>query len=78
MSFLGKMFSGLSGGSGEDAGGAANTLTCDSCGAEVDEDEIEGGECEDCYNSDYSGSSYCCGVIYEEGEDTCMSCGEPL
>lgn len=21
---------------------------------------------------------YCCGAIYEEGEDTCRSCGEPL
>lgn len=25
-----------------------------------------------------SSTSYCCGQIYEEGETTCMSCGEPL
>jgi len=24
------------------------------------------------------GPTYCCGQIYEEGESTCMSCGEPL
>lgn len=24
------------------------------------------------------GPTYCCGAIYEDGEDTCMSCGEPL
>lgn len=23
-------------------------------------------------------AKYCCGMIYEDGEDTCMSCGEPL
>ena len=78
MSFLGKLFGGLAVGRGDVARSAASTLTCDSCGAEVDEDEIEGGECEDCYNSEYSGPRYCCGAIYEDGEDTCMSCGEPL
>lgn len=25
-----------------------------------------------------AGVSYCCGQIYEDGESTCMSCGEPL
>jgi len=24
------------------------------------------------------GTSYCCGMMYEDGEDTCASCGEPL
>jgi hypothetical protein len=27
---------------------------------------------------DDGGASYCCGQIYEEGESTCLSCGEPL
>lgn len=59
-------------------GGEEVTLTCDSCGCDVDEDDMENGQCEECYNSDDSGATYCCGAIYEEGEDTCMSCGEPL
>ena len=54
------------------------TMTCDSCGSEVDENEVEGGQCEECRNSEYSGTTYCCGAIYEDGEDTCASCGEPL
>lgn len=24
------------------------------------------------------GSSYCCGIMYDDGEDTCRSCGDPL
>jgi hypothetical protein len=24
------------------------------------------------------GPQYCCGMIYEDGESTCLSCGEPL
>lgn len=53
------------------------SLKCDSCGCDVDENEMQEGQCEDCY-SDYSGPKYCCGVIYEAGEDTCKSCGESL
>lgn len=53
------------------------TMTCDSCDSEVDENEVEGGQCEEC-RSDYSGTAYCCGAIYEDGEDACASCGEPL
>jgi rRNA maturation endonuclease Nob1 len=54
------------------------TLTCDSCGDDVDEEDMQEGQCEDCYSSDYTGAKYCCGMIYEEGEDTCNSCGESL
>lgn len=32
-------------------------------------DEIEASD---------SYARYCCGMIYEQGEDTCFSCGEPL
>lgn len=37
---------------------------CDSC---IDEHDIGGGY-----------PSYCCGIIYEEGETVCASCGDPL
>lgn len=61
--------------SGDDSG----KFTCETCGCEVDdEDDLEDGECEDCAGSEYTGDKYCCGMIYEDGEDTCMSCGEPL
>lgn len=77
MGFLARLFSG-SGASGDDADGATTTLTCDSCGCELDEEDMEEGQCPECYNSEYSGPKYCCGAIYEEGEDDCRSCGEPL
>jgi hypothetical protein len=65
MSFLGRLFGGSAVSTDEDASGA-------------DENDMENGQCEECYNSEYSGPKYCCGAIYEEGEDTCRSCGEPL
>ena len=77
MGLLSRLFSGFAS-DDEDASGAVATLTCDSCGCDVDEDDMQEGHCEDCYNSEYAGAKYCCGAIYEEGEDTCMSCGEPL
>jgi hypothetical protein len=57
------------------------TLICTSCDEEVDElnwhDEDE--LCTPCFEvSGDSTAKYCCGSIYEEGEDTCKSCGEPL
>ena len=80
MSFLGKLFggSGASNDDDQEAGGAGTPLTCDSCGCAVDESDMEDGQCEECYSDDYSGPKYCCGAIYEEDEDTCDSCGEPL
>ena len=78
MSFLGKLFGGLASNNEEGAGGAAAVLTCACCGGEVDEKEMEDGRCEECFNSEYLGPKYCCGAIYEDGEDTCRSCGEPL
>lgn len=68
----------LTGANDDDAEGATTTVTCESCGWDVDEDEIEDGECPECRESEYSGPKYCCGMIYENGEDTCLSCGEPL
>ena len=29
-------------------------------------------------DDDSGGDNYCCGILYEDGESTCMSCGEPL
>ncbi|WP_153302828.1 hypothetical protein [Aeromicrobium choanae] len=29
-------------------------------------------------DGDSRGTSYCCGMMYDRGEDTCRSCGEPL
>lgn len=54
---------------------------CYACGRLVSDDAYE---CPTCGSDDitslddYSGPKYCCGIIYEEGEDTCFSCGEPL
>ena len=53
--------------------------TCTSCDNKVskanwhEEDQL----CNACFEVS-DGPKYCCGAIYEEGEDTCMSCGEPL
>lgn len=57
---------------------AVGLLACDTCMNEVPEEELEFGQCNDCASADYSGPKYCCGAIYEDGEDTCRSCGEPL
>nr|BFE42593.1 hypothetical protein GCM10017547_04860 [Pseudarthrobacter oxydans] len=78
MGFFSTLFNGLVSSSDGNTNEEEATLTCDSCGDDVDENEMQEGQCEECYNSDYSGPTYCCGAIYEEGEDTCMSCGEPL
>ena len=58
------------------------TPICTWCDEEVDEADWqeEAKVCTACFD-DSGGSDvtkYCCGQIYEEGEDTCMSCGEPL
>ena len=51
-------------------------VACSLC--EEDEWEIlDDGMCQSC--SENSGAAkYCCGAIYEDDEDTCRSCGEPL
>ena len=78
MGLFSNIFGGSSSSEDDDGSdGSATTVTCDSCGTEKDESEIEWGQCEQC-RSEYSGTTYCCGQIYEEGEDTCMSCGESL
>ena len=78
MSFFSKLFSRSDGSNDKDTSGPKPPLTCDCCGCEVDESDMQEGQCPECYNSEYTGPKYCCGMIYEDGEDTCMSCGEPL
>lgn len=52
-------------------------LACESCDEKVDEGDMEDGMCPACFEVS-GGAKYCCGAIYEDGEDTCRSCGEPL
>lgn len=78
MGFLNNLFGVFASNDSGSSSSSGTTLTCDTCGDDVDEEDMENGQCEDCYNNDDSGAKYCCGMIYEEGEDTCMSCGESL
>ena len=75
MSFLNKVF-----GSGGGDSGDADTFICDSCGDEVESATVDNiwDLCNDCYENGDSATTYCCGMIYEEGETICMSCGDPL
>ncbi|HTW16168.1 MAG TPA: LIM domain-containing protein [Nocardioides sp.] len=57
-------------------------LTCEGCGEPIQGDDSHldfNGEDwhEGCFEVS-GGPTYCCGMIYENGEDTCFSCGEPL
>ena len=56
------------------------THICTLCD-EVVEDEEHWDEisklCKPCFQVGGS-SDYCCGVIYDDGETSCRSCGEPL
>ena len=64
--------------SGFDGDVGEETATCPFCGWEGDSDEISADfGCPEC-DEGFSGPRYCCGGIYEQGEDTCASCGEPL
>lgn len=57
---------------------AVGLIACDTCMNEFSEKDLEFGQCIDCASDEYSGPKYCCGAIYEDGEDTCRSCGESL
>ena len=76
MGFLGNLLGSIARSQGgEDSG----KFFCETCGQEVDdEDDLEDGECDECAASEYTGPKYCCGIMYDDGEDTCMSCGESL
>lgn len=58
------------------------TLICEGC-----DEPIEDGDGhlhfngEDWHESCFEvsdGPSYCCGIMYDSGEDICRSCGDPL
>lgn len=66
----------MGGGSTAADGADEYTVRCRSCGDHVDEDSSEDGLCEDCLDSDET--TYCCGVMYTDGEQFCRSCGDPL
>lgn len=53
-------------------------VTCSFCGDEVPEDEVddEDGICDGCM--EVGDTRYCCGMMYTDHEDACMSCGEPF
>ena len=56
------------------------TLVCTSCEEDIENEtqwDDVGQLCLACF--ELGGSpTYCCGAIYEGGEDVCASCGEPL
>lgn len=59
---------------------AVVTHVCTSCGEEVEDQadwDEESQTCNACREVS-GGPVYCCGMIYEDGEDTCRSCGDPL
>jgi hypothetical protein len=77
MGFLSKVFGSDPGDSDACAGG---TFTCESCGDEIDSSTVDNiwDLCNDSYENGDSGTKYCCGMIYQEGESVCASCGDPL
>ncbi len=66
---------------GANAGNALTVaLVCTSCGEAVEDEadwDDESGMCMACFEGS-DGPTYCCGMIYEDGETVCRSCGEPL
>lgn len=78
MGSLSNLIGGSSVSGAEPVDGASTVMVCAFCDRDLGENEVEDGYCEECSSSEYSGTKYCCGGIYEEGEDTCRSCGEPL
>ena len=55
------------------------TLVCTSCEEDIDQSDWdeESQQCIGCFEVG-GGAKYCCGMTYDDGEDTCRSCGEPL
>ncbi|MCB2413066.1 hypothetical protein LGT39_09450 [Demequina sp. TTPB684] len=79
MGFLTKLLSGSSDRGDGSTTGDGEAQTCMVCYAELDEDsdDMEEGMCAACAETE-PGAKYCCGAIYEEGETSCQSCGDPL
>lgn len=77
MGFLSNLFSRSSSSDDAESDDETTMIVCEGCEEEVPEDEAWDGLCQAC-DEVSGGPSYCCGAIYEMGETTCMSCGEPL
>lgn len=60
------------------------TATCKGCGepfTDEDDDEQIDLNGEDWHESCFEvsgGPAYCCGIMYDNGEMNCRSCGDPL
>lgn len=58
------------------------TLICEGCDEPIEDDgshiDFNGEDWHEACFEVSGGPTYCCGIMYENGEDTCMSCGEPL
>ncbi|MFF3868208.1 LIM domain-containing protein [Micromonospora sp. NPDC001898] len=58
------------------------TLTCEGCKEPIEDDgshtDFNGEDWHEACFEVSGGPSYCCGMTYENGEDTCLSCGEPI
>lgn len=66
------------GSSGENTQFSSMKERCEACEEEfVPGESYEDGLCSGCAELS-GGPKYCCGVIYESGEDVCASCGEWL
>lgn len=56
-------------------------LNCGVCDRPLSESEaIDHGDewlCSECFENS-NAPAYCCGIMYDHGETTCMSCGDPL
>lgn len=57
-------------------------LICEGCDEPIEDDEshldFNGEDWHEACFEVRSGPRYCCGMIYEDGDDTCLSCGESL
>lgn len=64
------------------AGADEDMLVCEGCGDQIDSDttriDFNGEDWHEACFEVRSGPRYCCGAMYTDGEDTCLSCGEPL
>lgn len=77
MGLFGKLFGDRDASQSDDLTGEGSVTYCSLCGDVNDNDELT-DLCKRCYDEDSTGTSYCCGQIYEEGEVVCASCGEAL
>lgn len=58
------------------------TLNCGRCEEPIEDDDshldFNGEDWHEACFEVSDGPSYCCGIMYDTGQDTCRSCGEPL